>query len=567
MTSPSTLTSLLDFWEERNPDKVLYRFHQLESEPLTITVRELRREAQELAHALLQQVKRGDRVLLSLSDSREFIVSFFACLYAEITAIPAPALKGNQKQQRLNWMLSQSQPDLIVCDAGQFERFRELCKQLNLSSTKVSGSESIRAFANPSYQSLGDFSPEVLAFVQFTSGTTQAPRGACITHGNVMANLAQLQFAHKYRSDDEGLMWLPPYHDLGLIGGILHSLFVGSTLTLISPFDFARNPLLWLKCISDYRITVSGAPAFAYQKCVQAAKKVKQFELDLSSWRRANVSAELTAPSTLLEFSRVFSEFGFSDCAFVHSYGLAEATLGVSAATGGTLNSKIHRFQKRALYSLDAKIAAGNDEYIEFVSSGMVSDGLELKIVDPHTRMACPENRIGEIWLSGLNVTRRFMNNSSATKLALEAEQILEPGKHYCRTGDMGFIHKGELFLVGRTDQLLLHREKFVFSPWLESVVSTLTPELSRDGCAIFTDMSVGEPRIVVVQEMKLGAHRNFDMAGQQAAIERALSDHFEIEHPDIVFVKPMSLPRTTSGKVKRYECQEVYSEKTRIAS
>jgi acyl-CoA synthetase (AMP-forming)/AMP-acid ligase II len=567
MHMPSTLDALLDYWADRQPDKVLFRFHQEDNTALEMTSAQLRDHAQSFARALLQQLKPKAHVLLTLSDSREFIIAFFACMYAGVVAIPAPAIKGNQKQQRLRTMLEISQPSLILCDASQVEKFNVILADLTVCDAPVSDCESIRAFADQSFESLGGHSGNDLAYVQFTSGTTRAPRGACITHANIMTNLAQLQLALEYRHDDEGLMWLPHYHDLGLVGGILHSLFVGITLTLISPFAFARNPLVWLECISRYRVTLSGGPSFAYKKCVQAYKSAKDLELDLSCWRCANASAELTRPEVLREFGDVFSYYGFSSDAFVHGYGMAEATLGVCSTSLGKLASKVKRFDMNALYQLNANVVADSEPGFELISCGRPVDGMEVKIIDPHSGIECNKGRVGEIWISGPNVTRQFLSDSTALAVDLNAHISGGPDKPYCRTSDMGFMLDGELYMVGRSDQLLLYRQRFLFSPWLEKTISEVHPAFAADGCAVFSDMRSGSEKIVVMQELKFGAHRNFAIDDAIPMVEKALAEQFDIQRLEISFEKPMSLPRTTSGKVQRFVCQLEYLNISRLAS
>ena len=376
-----------------------------------------------------------------------------------------------------------------------------------------------------------------------------------ITHGNLLHNSALIHDCFGSTPEGRGVFWLPLFHDMGLIGGVIHTIYCGGSSTLLSPVHFLHRPIRWLQAISRTGATISGAPNFAYELCVEKTTPEQRADLDLSCWRVAFNGAETVRPETLDRFAEAFAPAGFRREAFLPCYGLAEATLLVSGGPSGS---------PPVVLSVDAE-ALGRGEVAAarqphqgkcLASSGEVAAGHRVAIVDPSTRSQCTDDRIGEIWVSGPSVAGGYWGRTAETQETLRAN-LSEGGEGpFLRTGDLGFLKDGMLFVTGRLKDMIILRGRNVYPQDVEWTAERCHPALCAGGAAAFAVEVDGEEQLAIVQEL----NRHFDRAvtGEViAAIRRAISDQFDIEVHAIRLIQPLSLPKTSSGKVQRHVCRQ----------
>ncbi|MEO1593250.1 MAG: AMP-binding protein, partial [Cyanobacteria bacterium J06632_22] len=400
-----------------------------------------------------------------------------------------------------------------------------------------------------------DISSDTLALLQYTSGSTGYPKGVMVSHANLMQNLATIHQRFGHNSDSRGVIWLPPHHDMGLIGGILQPVYSGFPVTLMSPELFLRQPICWLRAISEFRATTSGGPNFAYEYCRQRTTPEQRKGLDLSSWQVAFTGAEPVRIGTLSKFSQTFSEHGFSPEAFYPCYGLAESTLFV--AGGEKHQPPVVRNLDQTALGQGRAVAEAGGEAARMVSCGQPAE--TVKIVDSKTGQFCEDGRVGEIWLSGPSVAQGYWQNRAATKETFQAS--LEDGSGpYLRTGDLGFYDGQQLYVTGRLKDLIIIRGQNHYPQDIEQTVAESHPDLRPIGAALGFEQD-GEERLVIFQEVERRALRSLDSALIFAAIRAAVSRHHGLQIHALWLLKPGQIPQTTSGKVQRYACRTAFEQ------
>ncbi|MGZ3461580.1 MAG: AMP-binding protein, partial [Archangium sp.] len=396
--------------------------------------------------------------------------------------------------------------------------------------------------------------PEVagdsLAFLQYTSGSTGTPKGVMLTHGNLLHNLAQIHRAFAASTDSVGVIWLPPYHDMGLIGGILEPLYGGLPVALMSPLDFLKRPLRWLEAISRFRGTHSGGPNFAFELCTRKISPEERERLDLSSWELAFCGAEPIRPETLERFVQAFGPCGFRREAFYPCYGLAEGTLivsGVDKGKGPTLQAVRQEALSR---NQVVPVEAGDPDARVLVGCGQTVADQEIRIVAPESMRECAPGQVGEIWVSGPSVAQGYWQRPEETARAFQARTADGHGP-FLRTGDLGFLRGTELFITGRLKDLLILRGRNHYPQDLELTAEQAHPAL-RPGCgAAFSVEVEGEERLVLVQEVD----PRRQLAGVDevlGVVRQKLAEVHELQLHALVLIEPGSIPKTSSGKIQR---------------
>ena len=393
-----------------------------------------------------------------------------------------------------------------------------------------------------------------LAFLQYTSGSTATPKGVMITHGNLLDNSARIQASFDSTPESRGVFWLPLFHDMGLIGGVIQTVYCGGSSTLFSPVSFLQRPLRWLQAISRTGATISGGPDFAYDLCVEKTTPEQRAGLDLSRWRVALNGAEPVRPETLDRFALAFAPAGFRREAFLPCYGLAEATLLVSGNPSGN-PPVVLSLDADALGRGKVALSTQRGQGRRLASSGRVAAGHRVVVVDPATRVPCAYDRIGEIWVSGPSVASGYWGQPRETEELLCATLSLGEGP-FLRTGDLGFLHDGELFVTGRLKDMIIVRGRNVYPQDIEWTAERCHPALRAGGTAAFAVEIHGEERLVVVQETE--RNRDPGLAEEViAAIRLAVAEQHDIEVFAIRLIRMLSLPKTSSGKVQRHKCRE----------
>ena len=546
-----------------------------ENEELHLTYAELDRKARAVGAWLAHSGMAGKRVLLLYPSGLDFIAAFMGCLYGGAIAVPAYPPRKNRSVERIEAIASDADASVALTTRDVLDRFdglRATAPSLENLVWKVDNELDV-AWADR--WSRPDIDGDTLAFLQYTSGSTGTPKGVMLSHENLLHNSLRIMQAFEITRSQSGVFWLPSFHDMGLIGGILVPLYGGKFNVLMSPVAFLQKPLRWLQAISRYRATISGGPNFAYELCVRKTTPEQRATLDLSSWSLAFNGAEPVRAETLDAFAEAFAPCGFRREAFYPCYGLAESTLMV---TGGM------KFEPPVIRSFDAVsidngaavARPGNTSGVRrLVGSGRELDGQDVLIVDPQTCEALPPGRVGEIWVSGPSVAQGYWNRpdaSAETFGAMLVQPELAPAARavakwrpnagpYLRTGDLGFFDDGELFVTGRLKDLIIVRGRNHYPQDIEHAVEDACGLVRAGSIAAFAVDVEGRERVVVVAELERGRRDPAEIASAFEAIRRRLATEHELAVEAIVLVRPNSVPKTSSGKIQRHACKRQFLE------
>ncbi|WP_437779136.1 amino acid adenylation domain-containing protein [Sorangium sp. So ce1097] len=555
---PATLVALLRRRAEQRPSAHAYTFLlDGETDARSMTYGELDLRARALAAELQAGARAGERALLLVPPGLDFIAAFFGCLYAGLVAVPVPLPQRKRGLLRVLAIVRDCRPSVVLTTEaflGAVAMLRDDPSFAELSHLRCVAVDAVRDGQGDAWRA-PRVTAETVAFLQYTSGSTGTPKGVVLTHGNLLRNelLIQRAFAHTEESVIVG--WLPPHHDMGLIGNILQPLYVGVPCIQLSPEHFLMRPRRWLDAISRYRATTSGGPNFAYELCVSKIPPEQREGLDLGSWKVAFNGAEPVRAATLDRFAEAFAPAGFRRDAFYPCYGLAEATLLV---TGGAADAPpvVRKVDRAALEEGRAVLDPRDpEEGLSLVGCGGSPAGDEVRIVDPEAHRPCDDERVGEIWVAGASVAQGYWERPEETAQTFEARLSTGEGP-FLRTGDLGFVSRGELYVTGRLKDLIIVRGRNLYPQDIELTAEQSHPGLRAGGGAAFAVDEGGEERVVVVQELGRRAPASADPAEIGAAIERAVADRHEVGVHAVVLIKPGSLPRTTSGKVQRRACR-----------
>lgn len=532
-----------------------------ENEQIHLTNRELDRQARAIGAWLQSLDLVGERALLLYPAGLEFIAAFFGCLYAGVVAVPVYPPRRNRSLARIQAIADDAQAKVALTTDSVLARVEPLIdetphlKQLTWLATSHIP-EGIEDKWDPP-----DVHGDTLAFLQYTSGSTGTPKGVMLDHANLLHNSALIAYAFEHTRSGLGVFWLPSYHDMGLIGGILQPLYVGRPNILMSPMAFLQKPFRWLSAISRFGGTTSGGPNFAYDLCVRKITAEQKQTLDLSSWTVAFNGAEPVRAETIEAFCEAFGPCGFRREAFYPCYGLAEATLIVSG--GYAKNPPVIRWFDTAALSRNQVVDANPEEegVRALVGCGETLPDQKIVIADPDTLTQCEPDRVGEIWVKGPSVAKGYWQQPEATQRTFRAFLKDVGDGPFLRTGDLGFMKDGELFVAGRIKDLLILRGVNVYPQDIELSVQQAHPHLLPDCGAAFTVEIDGQERLVVVQEL----HRRYrdDVEEVFQAIRRAVAEEHDLPVEAIVLVQAGSIPKTSSGKIQRHACRAGFLEGT----
>lgn len=557
LDSPVTLLNHLDHRAELNPERIAYRFlADGTEESACLTYGELQCQAQ--AIAIYLKPWQGSRALLVYESCLEFISAFFGCLYAGVIAVPVNLPRRNQKLARLLAIATDAGAELALTTSANLVDFQKRWQEEpTLAAKKWIATDQI-ATQGESFTPL-TITPEHLAFLQYTSGSTGTPKGVMVSHGNILHNEQMLQYVAGHSQESVIVGWLPLFHDMGLIGPVLHTVFIGSTAVLMPPIAFLQRPQCWLEAISRYRACTSGAPNFAYDYCVQKIQPETVEHLDLSCWEITCNGAETIRAETINAFAEKFAICGFQKRTFYPCYGLAEVTC---FATGGKKQEEpIIRPRNQAnhqegkIHDGDRPSNSATDSATDLVSSGKALLDMEVKIVDPETLTLCVEGQEGEIWVRGGSVALGYWQQPEATAATFQA-RFQNSEEDFLRTGDLGFLAEGELFVTGRLKNVLIIRGQNYYPQDLELVAQRSHPALAPHSGAAFTVSVEGEDKLVLVQEVQRQFLRKLNPKEAIAAIQASLIKNFGLRLYQVVLIKPGSLPKTSSGKIQHYQCR-----------
>ncbi|HEY0171708.1 MAG TPA: amino acid adenylation domain-containing protein, partial [Pyrinomonadaceae bacterium] len=557
-----SIAGLLQARAAESPDRVVYTFlPEGEAEARQLTFGSLDTRARAIGAELQRAGGRGGRALLLFPPGLEFVTAFLGCLYAGVVAVPAYPPRKKRGLHRLSSIAADAAPALVLTTSAlspviqTWAAQTSLREEIPILSTDLVPDGEAQNWRDPAV------SPDALAFLQYTSGSTGSPKGVMVTHGNIVSNEEMIRCAFEQSESSVIVSWLPLYHDMGLIGGLLQPLYVGARCVLMSPVSFLQRPRRWLEVISEYRATTSGGPNFAYDLCVRKIPAAEREGLDLSSWRVAFNGAEPVRAETMERFARAFGPQGFRRRAFYPCYGLAEATLFV---TGGEAEAE-PRVASVSAAALREGRAVDSDEggRRTVVGCGGPGSGQQVLVVDPETRRPCAPGHVGEIWVAGASVARGYWERHEETERVFGVQTSVEAAAQgdavsYLRTGDLGFLQDGHLFVTGRLKDLIIVRGRNLYPQDIEYSVESCHPSL-RPGCGAAFSITVGdEERVVVVQEVD----RRIEGAEAEAIIadvRGAVAQEHELSLHDVVLIRVGSIPKTSSGKIQRHACREGY--------
>jgi len=522
-------------------DQPLYHYMAPKAmQPVTLTYRELHDYSCNLAAMLRSLGFEGKKALLMYPPGLDFIKTFFGCMQGNVSAIPMYIPPGNTPDNRL-FAISQTVDIAVTLTVKAKEaQVRSFVDQL------FPGKESLIICTDELPQTGPvdvDWSidADLPPLIQFTSGSTSNPKGVVVSHANLVHNqymIARGFHRHAQTRGGEAMVsWLPFFHDMGLICSIMHPVFIGGSVVLMSPNDFLQNPHKWLQLISSYSATISGAPNFAYDYCATRIKDEQLEGLDLSHWRVAYNGSEMIRPLTMKKFCDRFAPYGFQKSALFYCYGMAETTLYVSGSTGEVGDS----------VSADTVACVGTPD-----------EKSEVIIVD-EDKNVLPDGKPGEIWVRGPHVARGYINNPQASKRIFEAKPHNdEAAPSYLRTGDLGYMLNGDLYMVGRAKNLLVVNGKNYFGEEIEYFVARSNDHFVESGaCILQTNEGLENAEIVFMQEIHKSSvdtvRSNLAELEERALqLSRKIVSEFKLSVHRFVFLRAGRLPRTSSGKIDR---------------
>jgi acyl-CoA synthetase (AMP-forming)/AMP-acid ligase II len=549
-----TVIDILRWRGQHQADTLAYRFIASESDPLELAYGPLATRAARIASGLVGRLPPGDRVLLVFDPGPDYIAAFYGCLLAGVLAVPLYPPRGRRTTTRLRAIAEAAGSHLALTTTQLLTRIKEGDDFRSVSWSTIEETEA----AGSAWTDI-PHAADSPAFIQFTAGSTGTPRGILLTHANLTDNLSAIERTLGYSPATIGVTWLPPYHDMGLIGCILAPLFSGFPVTSMSPLTFLQQPIRWLEAITLYGATASGGPDFAYDLCTQKVTHQQRSGLDLRSWQVAVNGAEPIRADTLDRFTAAFAPCGFDRRAWCPCYGLAEATLMVSGGPRSSLPRIIT--VSRAVLS-QGEIAAdapNQSDRLQLVSSGLPRADQTLLIVDPDTCVALPDGHVGEIWVSGPSVAPKYWGDPLTTENVFHATLAEDPDERkFLRTGDLGFIADGELFITGRIKDVIIVRGLKHYPQDIEQTVEASHPCLRKNAGAAFSVDIDSEERVVVVNEVDRN-WREHDVGVIKRAVCAAVTEVHGIRISAVVLLKFGALPKTSSGKVQRSACKAAF--------
>lgn len=488
----------------------------------------------------------GARVVVALASGPEFIIAFVACLLAGAVAVPSPPLSGRDLRawKRMEALARDSRAHAVIASQEMTDA-RERPEFGHLSVTRLRWISPCSDIVSDRLPMLSA-SPGSIAFLQYTSGSTSDPKGVVITHDNLVANLTAIGQKLRVTKESVPVSWLPMHHDWGLIGVVLAGLFHGNRLVLMAPLHFAQKPLRWLKAITAYSGTHTGAPNFAYELCTKRISPHDLKTLDLRSWKVAGCGAEPIRAQSVLQFCAKFKHSGFKSSCFYPCYGLAEATLFVSGGDGPREPSVLSVYEEEL--SGDAVVVQPDGSGKLIVGCGSPADGHEILIVDPELHSTQPDGRVGEIWVRGPSVSHGYWASPEGSKPHNAVTADGQDG--FLRTGDLGFLREGELFLVGRLKEVIIVNGRKIHPQDIEWSATNLEFPGVLGRAAAFCCGSFEEPQLTILLEMKSAGTASVESL-PQLVMRKVARDH-DVTPKRIAIVKAGVLPITTSGKLQR---------------
>ncbi len=546
--------AVVEHWAEVQPDRLAFAFTDGETNQRELTYRGLWDEVRGLAGALRDRIEPGQRILLLYPPGLDFVIGLFACHALDAIAVPAYPPRRNRRASRIRSIVDDADTRIafsIESVAEQLsadDRYEDL-EGVTILGTDVADLRDADAWVRPP-----SLSAESLAILQYTSGSTGSPKGVMLSHRNVLANCELILEAFEPERDHRGMAWLPAYHDMGLIGGILQPLFTGRSSTLMSPMTFLQRPARWLQTLSRDQLEISGGPNFGYQLCVDKIRDEEIEGVDLSNWKIAFNGAEPIRPKTLDAFAERFAPYGFRREAFLPCYGMAETTLLV---TGGPRQGRpvTKTFDGSMLDQRRVvPCASGAEHSRRLVGCGRVISGEVVEIVSPDSFEILPDGEIGEIWIQSPSVGRGYWQALRATEKTFCGMTADGQGP-FLRSGDLGFLHDGQLYVSGRLKDVIIVRGVNRYPQDIEQTVEAASDAVQAGSVAAFAMTLQDREHLVIVAETV--RQRGLDWDSHLQQIRRAVTEEHDLPPDAVYLVRNSSVPKTSSGKIQRHSCME----------
>jgi len=592
-----TLVELLGERAQREPELRMYTYlSDGETEAASLTLGQLERRARTIAALLQSAGAGGERALLLYPAGLEFIAAFFGCLYGGVIAVPLPPPNMAQPHRtlpRLRAIVEDAAPRMVLTTRPIMAKLESLIAQapelrsMRWLATDATGIEAAADWRDPGT------TRDTLALLQYTSGSTATPRGVMVSHGNLIENSVRIDEAFEITDESVSVTWLPVFHDMGLNNGIIQPLYRGRSCVLMAPQAFLQRPGRWLEAVSRYRANISGGPNFAYELCVRKIPVEQRAGLDLSAWTLAYSGAEPVRAETLKRFAAAFASCGFRASALYPCYGLAEATLMVTG--GGVSDEPILCATAVAALEHDRVVETpdGQENVRTLVGCGHALTDTEIVIVDPATMNACAADEVGEIWVSAPGVAAGYWRRPEETALTFHACLAKGGAGPYLRTGDLGFLRRGELFITGRLKDLIIIGGRNLYPHDIELTVEQSDAALRPGCCVAFAVESADEERLIIAAEVErryqpsrvdqesAGLRENFngnhlldgptqvngrapvDLGAVTRAIRRAVAEEHDVRVHSVVLLRAGAIAKTPSGKVQRRLCEARYRDGT----
>jgi len=561
----SSIIAALEHHVKTTPDQIVFRLlEDGESEAETLTFKELYKSAKSTAAELLKHAKKGDRALLVFPTGMGFIKAFYGCVLSGIVAVPMYPPSGRRRIGRLENVANDCGPTLVISTSQIKNQSKEWFDDV-ASFHDVTWIELDQILPEDSV-SLPKLTDDDLVFLQYTSGSTGDPKGVQVTHSNILYNVDLITAVSG--KCVQLISWLPIYHDMGLIGNIINTVYNGGVLTFMAPVDFIRKPVRWLNAVKKYKAEILTAPNFAFDLCVKQLTDEEIDNLDLSTLNRVYNGAEPIKASTIRAFSKRFAKAGFKVDSFLPCYGLAETTL---MTTGVVSSLKYLKLDKNSFSR--GKVDVVDDtledrESIELVSSGPFLPTFVHAIVNPDTQVECAPDEIGELWLAGPSITKGYWNRKEinneiygATIKDRNGIPLADRGI-FLRTGDMGFVSDEFLFITGRIKEMIIINGANYYPYDIEATIQDAHPALQQNAGAVFSiEDEQGQPQIVVLQEITRAHLQKYDAREIFASINRVVVQEHQLSPTAIGLISPGRIPKTTSGKIQRSLCQKMYNK------
>ncbi|MGE3977505.1 MAG: condensation domain-containing protein, partial [Nitrospira sp.] len=560
---PRAIHNLPDLFELRcreQPNELAYALirDSLELE-IQLTYGQLEQRVRSLAGYLAHEVPPGAKALLLYPQGLDAACAFWASVCAGLVPVPAPApdpIRRKYALPRLRSIIEDAQVSLVLAPSS----ITALSSELSIpnETSPINWLATDQPYNSVDSIEVSRPHSTALAYLQYTSGSTATPRGVMISHGNVLSHCQALSLAGDVSDSSRSLCWLPYFHDYGLLHGIIAPFYSGIPAYLMSPITFLRRPLRWLEAVSRFAITHSGGPNFSYEACLRAVRQQQEWRTDLSTWVVASCGAEPIHPETVEQFIDTFGPRGFRRTAFAPGYGLAEATLLATMKRPGKEPRFLHVEVDALADAIVKESPASKPGTRTLVGCGTPLEETHVRIVNPTIHSECPPGVVGEVWLAGAGIGAGYWSKPEETDATFNAALAGSEEGPYLRTGDLGFLHRGELFLTGRLKDLIIVRGRNYYPHDLEWSAQQAHPGLRRGYGAAFSIEGKTRELVVLVHEIEKQVPES-DLAEVVSRIRRALADEYELEIHTVVLIKPGTIPRTSSGKIQRGACRAAF--------